>query len=135
MAGVTVKNSETGKKTSVAAIKAGESMPGQKSIKSSKFIVSKDERTGSVCMDPISKDTGKQVAPFYTLIWLHGHESSAMREFAKFNDYQVAPPNLFRIVLPQAQPRSMSKVKGKRVPAWFDVLDSNEKTYDVFSEI
>jgi len=86
-------------------------------------------------MDPVDKETGEKIAPSYTLIWLHGHESSAMREFTKFNDYQIVPPQFFRIVIPQAQPRAMTGIKGKRVPAWFDILDSKEETFDHLSEI
>ena len=29
----------------------------------------------------------------------------------------------------------MSKVKGKRVPAWFDILDNPVECFDMFSEI
>jgi hypothetical protein len=86
-------------------------------------------------MDPVDKVKGNQVAPTYTLIWLHGHESSAAREFTKFNDFQIVPPGFFRVVIPQAQPRAMTGVKGRRVPAWFDVLDSKEETFDQLSEI
>jgi hypothetical protein len=58
-----------------------------------------------------------------------------MREFTKFNDYAIVPPGFFRIVIPQAQPRSMTLVKGKRVPAWFDILDSQEPTWNEQSKI
>lgn len=81
-------------------------------------------------MDPVSKETGERIAPMYTLIWLHAHDSSATREFTKFNDYQIVPPQFFRIVIPQAQPRAMTGIKGKRVPAWFDIIDSKEETFD-----
>ena len=76
MKGVTPTKTEDGAKPT-----AGAKVPGKKGIKSSKFEVSKDEKTGSYCMDPLDKATGKRIAPHYTLIWLHGHESSAMREF------------------------------------------------------
>ena len=47
-------------------------------IKSTKYEVTKDEVSGSVCMDPFEKGTQKKCDPAYTLIWLHGHESTAM---------------------------------------------------------
>ena len=59
MSGVTVKNNESGFKTTIGAMKEGEKITGKKSIRSSKFIVSKDEKTGSYCMDPVAKDTLK----------------------------------------------------------------------------
>jgi hypothetical protein len=74
MKGVTPKKPEDGAKPITK-------VPGKKGVKSSKFEVSKDEKTGSYCMDPLDKETGKRIAPHYTLIWLHGHDSSAMREF------------------------------------------------------
>jgi len=62
MKGVSVRKTEEGAKaTPVAAPQV--KVPGKKNIKSSKFEVSKDEKTGSYCMDPVDKETGKRIAP------------------------------------------------------------------------
>ena len=97
MKGVIVRKTEA---ASADSKKAEKAEPGKKSVKSSKFKVTKDDKTGSYCMDPVDKEKGNQIAPQYTLIWLHGHESSAAREFTKFNDYQIVPPGFFRVVIP-----------------------------------
>ena len=42
-----------------APVEEPSKVPGQKNVKSSKFKVSKDEKTGSYCMDPVDKETGQ----------------------------------------------------------------------------
>ena len=56
MKGVTVRKKEEGK---TATVPPGATAPGAKNVKSSKFKVSKDEKSGSICMDPVDKETGK----------------------------------------------------------------------------
>ena len=60
--GMFVRKPEEGAKAT-PVIEPREKVPGKKNIKSSKFEVSKDERTGSYCMDPVDKETGKRIAP------------------------------------------------------------------------
>ena len=62
--GIKVRKTEPGeKKTDAKDTSERPKAPGKKNIKSSKFEVSKDEKTGSYCMDPVDKETGKRIAP------------------------------------------------------------------------
>ena len=103
-------------------------------LKSTRFVVQQDTKTGYIYMNPVHPKEKKEMIPSHTLIFLHGMSASTNQQFVKFNDLMIVPAG-FRVVLPQAPTRSVKALGGKKTRAWFDQDKIEKKETDDYEQI